>query len=168
MGWVRGSHVARPPLTGRTGPRACPGTPWRVTHQCNDQASISRLPLEARTSAPITSCICGEPLRRTYATRPVRGTNGFRTLISPRQRRFSGGRSISFRSGLRRLLGCCSSSRREPPLERPHPFGAGARCSLVRYLEPGRKRRRRRTPAHLLWLIAVALAVAVATQIFIR
>jgi hypothetical protein len=40
MGWVRGSHVARPPLTGRTGPRACPGTPWRTTHQCNDQVLI--------------------------------------------------------------------------------------------------------------------------------
>lgn len=40
---------------------------------------------------------------------------------------------------------------------------------VVRYLEPGRKRRRqRRTPARMLWLIAVGVTVALALLAIVR
>ena len=53
-------------------------------------------------------------------------------------------------------------------LERPYLITAAARSSLMRYLEPGRKRRRSRPTAHLLWLVAAAMAIALAVQILVR
>ena len=52
---------------------------------------------------------------------------------------------------------------------RAQPGSAEARSYLVRYLEPGRKRKRRRLPVvHALWLLAAVIALALAVQGILR